>query len=947
MNNDFSKYVSMKGYKKNSPDRNNPMNIIPSGKITMIEDDGTPLAHPVMAIKPDGGQVIMQPGKNYDFGKGPILEVPAMYNYDEMFGKLANTKPLPKAQYGGDQVYTFSGRPDSQYKNVNGKWHIQNDDTHGNFVEIKDPTGKRSAVLNKQAKPVYSKQYDLPEMQPSETTKMFKPITTGAVMDFTNNMQRGVATQQANVKRAGEEIKSTIKKIEQNKTYTKEQKKEYIDNEVSRLLDYDKRTDLENMGAMLNNHDRTHFIKAGGSEPKTTGDYAERAWDIATNPFDAAKYSISGGGLENMPWQYNKLKELGYDPSAQSYQERFSGSDSKSNLVGDALNSLNLLDAGDKTYGHLKKGNWEDAAMEASRFLEVGAFLKPAQMVSNVAKAKNVLNKAGNYLTENTNLQNVYKYNPKALKEAQEQMLVRARPVGQDPYINTAEQLKAKQAAGEQLTWYQKNLLNPQTNPQMAAREKYFGQWFADNPSDLDFYINPATRNFADDAQIELLKTRMPKSEAAKYNIKNFEDAKTLSNLHDSEYILPKNMVQQLERYPVDELPKLIEEYKQLNTPHWLKGYPEVPKELPGSFNVTSSTNNAGKSLTFTEKKLNPIIDHVQGATEAIFDPFRYALTSSQKNKLVRAQDDALEKALKFTEEWNFNPDGTINNTVKERMKYLTEDERTKEALDSYNRYDTSIYNPMEKPNKLASSRRKDLELSDLTDKDKAYITKNRTGINGANTSDASITLRNTGNYYKKPEKIAGTVVHESGHSIQDLGQKYSEEDGWSKSWGQGATKFDKKYGYYTSNKETEAGREFAKHMVEPKEISPGSHYDYQTWTSSPNELHSDLMTSRYKLVEKLSKNKTKEFRDDLINRLRDNPTDADIDLLLKNDLHKFFKSSTSQENKRKLIRMLPALIPAIGTAAAIGTGSDSSSATNVQQQKYGGSVEDLFKFFR
>ena len=164
MNNDFSKYVSMKGYKKNSPDRNNPMNIIPSGKITMIEDDGTPLAHPVMAIKPDGGQVVMQPGKNYDFGKGPILEVPAMYNYDEMFGKLANTKPLPKAQYGGDQIYTFSGRQDSKYKNVNGKWHIQNEDTDNKFVEIEDPTGKRSAVLNKQAKPLNSNHIS-PEQQ--------------------------------------------------------------------------------------------------------------------------------------------------------------------------------------------------------------------------------------------------------------------------------------------------------------------------------------------------------------------------------------------------------------------------------------------------------------------------------------------------------------------------------------------------------------------------------------------------------------------------------------------------------------------------------------------------------------------------------------------------------------------------------------------------------------
>ena len=159
--------------------------------------------------------------------------------------------------------------------------------------------------------------------------------------------------------------------------------------------------------------------------------------------------------------------------------------------------------------------------------------------------------------------------------------------------------------------FYQKNLLNPQTNPQMAAREKYFGQWFADNPSDLDFYINPGTRNFADDAQIEILKARMPKSEAAKYNIKNFEDAKTLSNLHDSEYILPKNMVQQTERYSVDDLPRLIEEYNQINKPHWLKGYPEVPLELPSSPNVSAVTEPfeiAKRKIVNSSDNINRII---------------------------------------------------------------------------------------------------------------------------------------------------------------------------------------------------------------------------------------------------------------------------------------------------------------------------------------------------
>jgi hypothetical protein len=229
----------------------------------------------------------------------------------------------------------------------------------------------------------------------------------------------------------------------------------------------------------------------------------------------------------------------------------------------------------------LYEGNYGEAVVDAASILP---FARPITQ-----KAKSAI-------------QNTYKINPWAVKEAQETMLVRARPVGQDPYINMAEQLKAKQAAGEPLSWWQKNLLNPQTNPQMASREKYFGQWFADNPSDLDFYINPETRNFADDAQIEILKARMPKSEATKYSVKNFEDAKTLSNLHDTEYILPKDIVQSLERFSVEDLGKLQSEYKKMNTPHWLKGYKEVPK--PGTKNIVKA-GSGGMDMSRYEIK-NP-----------------------------------------------------------------------------------------------------------------------------------------------------------------------------------------------------------------------------------------------------------------------------------------------------------------------------------------------------
>jgi len=64
--------LSKNGYKKNSPDVNNPFNVIPSNEITMIEDDGTPLKKgPILGIGIGNGKVIeskkMIPGENYKF----------------------------------------------------------------------------------------------------------------------------------------------------------------------------------------------------------------------------------------------------------------------------------------------------------------------------------------------------------------------------------------------------------------------------------------------------------------------------------------------------------------------------------------------------------------------------------------------------------------------------------------------------------------------------------------------------------------------------------------------------------------------------------------------------------------------------------------------------------------------------------------------------------------
>tara|TARA_R100000781_G_scaffold98478_1_gene62147 strand:- start:325 stop:561 length:237 start_codon:yes stop_codon:yes gene_type:complete len=65
------KHFSTQGYKRNSPDVDNAINIIPSGDITMKGVD-----FPVKGTDNLGNTKIMQPGKNYKFKGDSVLEKP-------------------------------------------------------------------------------------------------------------------------------------------------------------------------------------------------------------------------------------------------------------------------------------------------------------------------------------------------------------------------------------------------------------------------------------------------------------------------------------------------------------------------------------------------------------------------------------------------------------------------------------------------------------------------------------------------------------------------------------------------------------------------------------------------------------------------------------------------------------------------------------------------------
>ena len=66
---DISEFISIEGYKRDSPDVNNPYNIIPSGNITM---EGVDFA--VKGRDNLGNELIMEPGGNYQFPGDSVLE---------------------------------------------------------------------------------------------------------------------------------------------------------------------------------------------------------------------------------------------------------------------------------------------------------------------------------------------------------------------------------------------------------------------------------------------------------------------------------------------------------------------------------------------------------------------------------------------------------------------------------------------------------------------------------------------------------------------------------------------------------------------------------------------------------------------------------------------------------------------------------------------------------
>jgi hypothetical protein len=206
------------------------------------------------------------------------------------------------------------------------------------------------------------------------------------------------------------------------------------------------------------------------------------------------------------------------------------------------------------------------------------------------------------------------------------------------------------------------------------------------------------------------------------------------------------------------------------------------------------------------------------------------------------------------------------------------------------------------KPNYLINPEEGHQSLSNFPKGLQESLVKYKETANGVNMDEGSFTFSGP---YALPSQISGVTAHEYNHTVQEINN-----------WGQVTSTFDPEYGYYVPNKETEIGRMFADAMVEPKKLKNlGDKNDYQTWLSSPNELHSELGKARFQVYTNYRKSGISH--EEAMNYLK-NPDDELLDYLLKHgDLEKHFKKTTKRDIKHELLRLMPVAVPA---AVAVGT---------------------------
>jgi hypothetical protein len=388
------------------------------------------------------------------------------------------------------------------------------------------------------------------------------------------------------------------------------------------------------------------------------------------------------------------------------------------------------------------------------------------------------------------------------------------------------------------------------------------------------------------------------------------------------------------------------------------------------------SFNKIGKKITnamlspFSKSTQSAIKSFNRGLDRGIGDvlsgrPISETFPITKKQVQLAKQKATQEhtQGARFARDWYYDSKGAIRPEVEQKIESILKSKGAPlENYPYYSNYKTSgtssykstdpitgidsyrfITNPFaDSPDVVVGSSTKSILESGLSDDAKKYLLEERHKIGGVNFVNAygpgpSMTLFGQGPHYFRPSSVGDIGAHEAGHTAQNLGGiSYDPRTGvpyhgYKKdTWGEVTTSTSPDYEYYIPNPTTELGQRFGKAMIEPEK---GKY----TWEASPNELHSDLMIARRRTHENLMKQGL-DYQTAINKIQKETMTDdAMVDELIRQgSLNRFFKKDTPIEEKRALIRLLPAAVPAVGAASMLGGESEESPKRAFQ---YGGDI--------
>jgi LysM repeat protein/soluble lytic murein transglycosylase-like protein len=150
---DITQYISVDGYKNDSPDKTNPVNIIESGSITMEDVD-----FPVMGTDNLGNSEMMMPGNNYQFPGDSVLEVPMVQtgyevpkrqgvrlNYDEEGKVIGESSHIMKTETF-DNVNWFSFP--TLFQNEDGTWVDMSEQAKKDWKPVYEEAKRRGEIID-------------------------------------------------------------------------------------------------------------------------------------------------------------------------------------------------------------------------------------------------------------------------------------------------------------------------------------------------------------------------------------------------------------------------------------------------------------------------------------------------------------------------------------------------------------------------------------------------------------------------------------------------------------------------------------------------------------------------------------------------------------------------------------------------------------------------------